>query len=41
MHILIVTNYYPPEIGGGAHLCYELVHSLAARGHKVTCIGSA
>jgi glycosyltransferase involved in cell wall biosynthesis len=38
MRILIVTNYYPPEIGGGAHLCYELAQSLKARGHQVTVL---
>ncbi len=38
MHTLLVTNYYPPEIGGGAHLFYELAHSLTARGHEVTVL---
>jgi glycosyltransferase involved in cell wall biosynthesis len=38
MHILIVTNYYPPEIGGSAHLCYELARSMTARGHEVTVL---
>lgn len=38
MHILIVTNVYPPEIGGGVHLRYELAHSLKARGHEVTVL---
>jgi colanic acid biosynthesis glycosyl transferase WcaI len=38
MHILIVNNYYPPEIGGAAHLRYELARSLKARGHEVTVL---
>jgi glycosyltransferase involved in cell wall biosynthesis len=38
MHVLIVTNYYPPEIGGAAHLSYELAQSLKARGHQVTVL---
>ena len=38
MHILIVTNYYPPEIGGSAHLCYELAQSMTAQGHEVTVL---
>lgn len=38
MHILLITNYYPPEIGGGGHLFYELAHSLKARGHPVTVL---
>jgi colanic acid biosynthesis glycosyl transferase WcaI len=38
MHVLLVTNYYPPEIGGGPHLFYELARSLKARGHQVTVL---
>ncbi len=38
MIILIVTPYYPPEIGGAAHLMYELAASLRARGHRVTVL---
>jgi glycosyltransferase involved in cell wall biosynthesis len=33
--ILLITPYYPPEIGGAAHLMYELAVSLRAKGHKV------
>jgi len=36
--ILIVTPYYPPEIGGAAHLMCELASSLKARGHRVTVL---
>jgi glycosyltransferase involved in cell wall biosynthesis len=38
MHILLVTNYYPPEIGGAVHRRYELARSLKARGHEVTVL---
>jgi len=38
MDILLVTPYYPPEIGGGPHLIYELAVSLKARGHVVTVL---
>jgi len=36
--ILIITNYFPPEIGGAAHLYYELAESLVKRGHWVTVV---
>lgn len=38
MRVLILTNYFPPEIGGAAHLFYELAASLAQRGHQVTVV---
>jgi len=38
MHILIVTNYFPPEITGAGHLYYELAAGLVARGHQVTVV---
>jgi glycosyltransferase involved in cell wall biosynthesis len=38
MKILILTNYFPPEIGGAAHLFYELAESLVQRGHHVTVV---
>lgn len=38
MTVLLITPYYPPEIGGAAHLMYELAASLKARGHKVTVL---
>lgn len=38
MKILILTNYFPPEIGGAAHLFFELAESLVQRGHQVTVV---
>ena len=38
MRILILTNYFPPEIGGAARLFYELAESLANKGHRVTVV---
>lgn len=38
MTVLLITPYYPPEIGGAAHLMFELAASLRARGHKVTVL---
>ena len=38
MKILILTNYFPPEIGGAAHLYYELSRYLTQKGHRVTVI---
>jgi colanic acid biosynthesis glycosyl transferase WcaI len=38
MKILILTNYFPPEIGGAAHLYFELAASLVKRGHQVTVV---
>ncbi len=38
MNVLILTNYFPPEIGGAAHLFYELAESLVQRGHQVTVV---
>lgn len=35
MKIILVTITYPPEIGGAAHLIYELAHSLKTRGHDI------
>jgi colanic acid biosynthesis glycosyl transferase WcaI len=35
MKILLLTNYWPPEVGAAAHLYYELSQALAARGHQV------
>lgn len=34
----MLTNYFPPEIGGAAHLFYELAASLSDRGHQVTVV---
>ena len=38
MTIFLITAYYPPEIGGAAHLMYELAASLKAKGHSVTVL---
>lgn len=38
MNIFLITPHYPPEIGGGPHLIYELAVSLKARGHVVTLL---
>lgn len=38
MNILILTNYFPPEIGGASHLYYELAESLSQKGNSVTVV---
>ena len=38
MHILLVTDSYPPEIRSASHLMLELAQELHHRGHKVTVI---
>lgn len=38
MNILFVAPYYPPEIGGAAHLISELAASLGPKGHEVTVL---
>lgn len=38
MRVLVLTNYFPPEIGGAAHLLYELAESFVQRGHEVTVV---
>lgn len=38
MKILILTNYFPPEIGAASHLYYDLAESLAGLGHEVTVV---
>ncbi len=35
MKILLLTYYFPPEIGAASHLFYELAESLAERKHAV------
>lgn len=35
MNILLINNYFPPEIGAASHLYYYLAKELAARGHSV------
>jgi colanic acid biosynthesis glycosyl transferase WcaI len=38
MHILLVTDSYPPEIRSASHLMLELAQELQQRGHEVTVI---
>jgi len=38
MNVLILTNYFPPEIGGASHLFFELSESLARNSHRVTVV---
>ena len=36
MHILLVTDSYPPEIRSASHLMLELAQELQRRGHEIT-----
>lgn len=38
MHILLINNYFPPEIGAASHLYYYLGKEFLKRGHKVTVL---
>ena len=38
MRILLLTNAYPPEIGGASNLCLELAQALTARGNHVVVV---
>lgn len=38
MKTLILTNYFPPEIGAASHLFYELAETLVGLGDKVTVV---
>jgi glycosyltransferase involved in cell wall biosynthesis/ribosomal protein S18 acetylase RimI-like enzyme len=40
MKILLLVYYFPPEIGSGPHLPYELGESLVQSGHDVTVVTS-
>lgn len=35
MNILLINNYFPPEIGAASHLYYYLAKELLKRGHEV------
>lgn len=35
MKVLLLTNYFPPEIGSASHLFYDLGEGLVSRGHSV------
>lgn len=41
MRILLVSNIFPPLIGGPATFMDRLAHELAARGHRVTVVCSS
>jgi colanic acid biosynthesis glycosyl transferase WcaI len=38
MKINLITNHYPPEIGGAQHLFYELIKAFSEKGHQVTVV---
>lgn len=38
MKLLLLTAYFPPEIGSASHLFYELAESLAKKKYRVTVI---
>lgn len=38
MKVLLISCYFPPEIGSGPHLPYELGESLVHKGHEVTVV---
>ena len=38
MHVLMLTHYFPPEIGAASHLTYELGETLVRLGNKVTVV---
>ncbi|MEW6387995.1 MAG: glycosyltransferase family 4 protein [Thermodesulfobacteriota bacterium] len=38
MKILLISAFFPPEVGSAAHLYYELGQALRSRGHEVTVL---
>ena len=38
MKILLISAFFPPEVGSAAHLYYELGHALRERGHEITVL---
>jgi len=38
LKILLLSNYFPPEVGSGPHLPFELGESLVKAGHQVTVV---
>ena len=38
MKILVIAYYFPPEIGSGPHLPFELCESLVQLGHEVSVV---
>ncbi|MPY77397.1 MAG: glycosyltransferase [Actinophytocola sp.] len=41
MRIAVVNNFYPPRVGGSAHMAESLATGYAARGHQVLVITAA
>ncbi|HSU02221.1 MAG TPA: glycosyltransferase family 4 protein [Nocardioides sp.] len=41
MRIVVVNNFYPPRVGGSAHLSDALARGYAARGHEVLVVTAA
>ena len=38
MKILLITPFFPPQVGSAAHLFYELGQALQDRGHTITVL---
>jgi len=38
MKVLLLTNYFPPEVGAASHLFYNLGRMLTKKGYDVTVI---
>lgn len=41
MRIAVVNNFFPPRVGGSAHLAESLAREFAARGHEVVVLTAA
>ncbi len=41
MRIAVVNNFFPPRVGGSAHMAASLAEQYAARGHEVLAITAA
>lgn len=38
LSVLLINNYFPPEVGAASHLYYYLAKELLNRGHEVTVL---
>lgn len=38
MKVLLLTTYFPPEVGAASHLFFELAETLVRRGHQVSVV---
>ncbi|MEW6048913.1 MAG: glycosyltransferase family 4 protein [Bacillota bacterium] len=38
MKVLLLTTYFPPEVGAASHLFFELAETLVHRGHEVSVV---